>query len=167
MYICSLLSPACLSIMSRPEYGCTIFDIPQYAKIINTLPLIKRIGIPGILQKIFAGVANGVLAVINLPIRFKLKKIYEYLKILEVNGKTAGEPYMKHLDDEIWEIVSKCKGRVFMYFDACHSATMYRSVASSSVTEPFIFWISSRMISAQEAFSGLTRFSSAKSAPET
>ena len=34
------------------------------------------------------------------------------------------------LDDEIWEIVSKCKGRVFMYFDACHSATMYRSVSS-------------------------------------
>lgn len=32
------------------------------------------------------------------------------------------------LDDEIWDIVSKCRGRVFMYFDACHSATMYRSV---------------------------------------
>ena len=32
------------------------------------------------------------------------------------------------LDDEIWAIVSQCKGRVFMYFDACHSATMYRSV---------------------------------------
>ena len=36
--------------------------------------------------------------------RIKLKKIYEYLKILEVNGKTAGEPYMKHLDDEKWEL---------------------------------------------------------------
>jgi hypothetical protein len=35
------------------------------------------------------------------------------------------------LDDEIWDIVSKCKGRVFMYFDACHSATMYRSVSVS------------------------------------
>lgn len=34
------------------------------------------------------------------------------------------------LDDEIWDIVSKCKGRVFLYFDACHSATMYRSVAA-------------------------------------
>jgi len=33
------------------------------------------------------------------------------------------------LDDEIWELVSKCKGRVFLYFDACHSATMYRSVS--------------------------------------
>ena len=34
------------------------------------------------------------------------------------------------VDDEIWDVVSKCRGRVFMYFDACHSATMYRSVAS-------------------------------------
>lgn len=34
------------------------------------------------------------------------------------------------LDDEIWEIVSRCRGRVLLYFDACHSATMYRSVAS-------------------------------------
>lgn len=34
------------------------------------------------------------------------------------------------LDDEIWDIVSRCKGRVFLYFDACHSATMYRSVRS-------------------------------------
>ena len=35
------------------------------------------------------------------------------------------------LDDEIWDIVRKCKGRVFLYFDACHSATMYRSVSVS------------------------------------
>ncbi len=34
------------------------------------------------------------------------------------------------LDDALWEIVSRCKGRVFMYFDCCHSATMYRSVRS-------------------------------------
>lgn len=34
------------------------------------------------------------------------------------------------LDDEIWSIVSKCRGRVFLYFDACHSETLYRSVSS-------------------------------------
>ncbi len=45
--------------------------------------------------------------------------------------------YDKHmLDDEIWEIVSKCRGRVFMYFDACHSATMYRSVSSELNPSP-------------------------------
>ena len=40
------------------------------------------------------------------------------------------------LDDEIWEIVSKCKGRVFLYFDACHSATMYRSVKEMVINVP-------------------------------
>lgn len=34
------------------------------------------------------------------------------------------------VDDQIWRIVSECKGRVFLYFDACHSATMFRSVSS-------------------------------------
>ena len=38
------------------------------------------------------------------------------------------------LDDEIWSIVSRCRGRVFLYFDACHSATMYRSVAADLST---------------------------------
>lgn len=41
------------------------------------------------------------------------------------------DTYMK--DDEIWDIISTCKGRVFLYFDACHSATMYRSVASDKL----------------------------------
>lgn len=32
------------------------------------------------------------------------------------------------LDDEIWELLNRCKGRVFCGFDACHSATMFRSI---------------------------------------
>ena len=32
------------------------------------------------------------------------------------------------LDDEIWKMISKCKGRVFMCFDACHSQTMFRTI---------------------------------------
>lgn len=59
----------------------------------------------------------------------------EYLGGTEPDGSDKDDEYLclydtYMLDDEIWEIVSKCKGRVFMYFDACHSATMYRSVAS-------------------------------------
>ena len=30
------------------------------------------------------------------------------------------------LDDEVWSIISKAKGRVFLIFDCCHSATMYK-----------------------------------------
>jgi len=34
------------------------------------------------------------------------------------------------LDDEVWDMISKCKGRVFLVFDCCHAQTMFRSVAS-------------------------------------
>jgi len=36
--------------------------------------------------------------------RIKLKKIYEYIKYLSESGQQAGEPYIKHLDGEIWEL---------------------------------------------------------------
>lgn len=47
----------------------------------------------------------------------------------EVDGKDEFlclyDTYMR--DNEIWNIISKSKGRVFLYFDCCHSATMYRA----------------------------------------
>ena len=36
--------------------------------------------------------------------RIKLNKIAQYIKVLEEKGKQAGEPYVKHLDGEIWEM---------------------------------------------------------------
>lgn len=36
--------------------------------------------------------------------RIKLKKIRDYIKILSEYGTKAGEPYIKHLDGEIWEL---------------------------------------------------------------
>lgn len=36
--------------------------------------------------------------------RIKLNKIREYVKVLGAYGKQAGEPYIKHLDAEIWEL---------------------------------------------------------------
>ena len=35
------------------------------------------------------------------------------------------DTYLK--DDDIWEMVTKCKGRVFLFFDCCHSETMFRA----------------------------------------
>ena len=35
--------------------------------------------------------------------RIKLQKIRDYVKYLRVEGKGAGEPFVKHLDGEIWE----------------------------------------------------------------
>ena len=36
--------------------------------------------------------------------RVKLNKIRDYIKILSEYGTQAGEPYIKHLDGEIWEL---------------------------------------------------------------
>jgi phage-related protein len=36
--------------------------------------------------------------------RIKLNKIQDYIEALRVYGTTAGEPYMKHLESEIWEL---------------------------------------------------------------
>lgn len=36
--------------------------------------------------------------------RIKLNKIRDYIKILSEYGTQAGEPYIKHIDGEIWEL---------------------------------------------------------------
>lgn len=36
--------------------------------------------------------------------RMNLNKIGDYIQILSEYGTTAGEPYMKHLEDKIWEL---------------------------------------------------------------
>lgn len=36
--------------------------------------------------------------------RIKLKKITDYIQILSIYGTAAGEPYMKHLEGDIWEL---------------------------------------------------------------
>ena len=36
--------------------------------------------------------------------RIKVNKIYDYLDVLRKSGTSAGEPYIKHIDGEIWEL---------------------------------------------------------------
>lgn len=36
--------------------------------------------------------------------RIKFNKISQYIKVLESEGTTVGEPVMKHLDGDIWEL---------------------------------------------------------------
>lgn len=40
----------------------------------------------------------------NKDSRIKLHKIQDYIKALRAYGTLAGEPYIKHLDGEIWEL---------------------------------------------------------------
>lgn len=36
--------------------------------------------------------------------RIRLKKAQDYINILKTYGKAAGEPYMKHLEGDVWEL---------------------------------------------------------------
>lgn len=44
--------------------------------------------------------------------RINLNKISQYIKVLEEMGTRAGEPFMKHLDGEIWEL-RPIRNRIF------------------------------------------------------
>jgi phage-related protein len=46
--------------------------------------------------------------------RIRLKKIVEYISILEEHGVKAGEPYVKHIVDDIWEL-RPTNDRVFFF----------------------------------------------------
>lgn len=50
----------------------------------------------------------------NKDSRVKLKKIVEYIDVLANNGTRAGEPYVKHIDGDIWEL-RPLKNRVFFF----------------------------------------------------
>ena len=44
--------------------------------------------------------------------RINHNKINDYIQVLSEYGKTAGEPYMKHIDGDIWEL-RPVRGRIF------------------------------------------------------
>lgn len=44
--------------------------------------------------------------------RVKLKKIAEYIKALSIYGTIIGQPYVKHIDGDIWEL-RPIKDRIF------------------------------------------------------
>lgn len=46
--------------------------------------------------------------------RIKLNKILSYLVILENNGTQAGQPYVKHIEGDIWEL-RPLKDRIFFF----------------------------------------------------
>ena len=43
--------------------------------------------------------------------RINLTKIQDYLRVLREYGKSAGEPYIKHIDSDIWEL-RPIRGRI-------------------------------------------------------
>lgn len=75
LYICSLLSHSCLSIMRKKENGCTIFDFPQFIKIVNTEPAFASRGIKGFPLKILKLFGNLAIKILDIPNKIKIKKI--------------------------------------------------------------------------------------------
>ena len=49
--------------------------------------------------------------------RIKFNKITSYIDILSVNGIMAGEPYIKHIEDDIWELRPLRDRILFAYYD--------------------------------------------------
>lgn len=75
IYLCSLLSPSCLSIMSKPENGCIIFSFPQMVKIINTEAAFGCRGFKGGFLWLCKTICNSFNWVLNIPYRIRLSKI--------------------------------------------------------------------------------------------
>ena len=49
--------------------------------------------------------------------KIKFKKISSYLDMLSENGLEIGKPYIKHLEDEIWELRLLRDRILFAYYD--------------------------------------------------
>ncbi len=44
--------------------------------------------------------------------RINLQKIQDYISLLELRGTSLGEPYIKHIEDELWEL-RPIRNRIF------------------------------------------------------
>lgn len=53
--------------------------------------------------------------------RIKLKKIYESLEVLALTGTRAGIPYVKHIQDDLWEL-RPLRDRIFFFLLAGRQA---------------------------------------------
>lgn len=53
----------------------------------------------------------------NKDSRIKVNKIISYINKLSIRGLEIGEPYIKHLDNEIWELRPLRDRILFAYWD--------------------------------------------------
>lgn len=68
--------------------------------------------------------------------RIKLQKIYEYLVYLRKEGKQAGEPYVKRLDGEIWELRPLRDRFLFATWDGKSFILLHRFMKKTRKTPP-------------------------------
>lgn len=68
--------------------------------------------------------------------RIKLDKINDYMQTLREAGATAGEPYMKHLDGEIWELRPLRDRILFAAWDGKAFILLHHFVKKTQKTPP-------------------------------
>lgn len=107
MYLFSLVTPAYISILSKKENKCTIFNIPQLIKLHNTKYTFQCRGISGKLLSVCTAVGNGLLWLYNFKNRLRLRQLEKryYIKRLTKVPDWAGD---------------MCTKNTFKYFE-CHN----------------------------------------------
>ena len=93
IFLFSLLSSQCLSIMQKEVYNCIIFNFPEYVKVINTESAFACRGIKGLPLKLMKTFGNFIINIIDIPNKIKLKKIKKnyIVKKETIVPKWAGE----------------------------------------------------------------------------
>ena len=68
--------------------------------------------------------------------RIKVNKIYDYLEALSKYGKRAGEPYIKHVDGEIWEVRPLRDRILFAAWDSSTFILLHHFMKDTRKTPP-------------------------------
>ena len=79
--------------MRKKENACTIFDFPEYVKIINTEAAFACRGIKGLPLKFLKSVGNMMVRVLDIPNKLRIKRLKRnyYVKKERVVPEWAGE----------------------------------------------------------------------------
>ena len=85
VYICSLLSPACLRIMEKKENSCTIFEFPELVKMINMEAAFACRGLKGLPLKLCKGLCNLFLGVLNIPTNGRISRLKKKYRLKKEN----------------------------------------------------------------------------------
>jgi len=68
--------------------------------------------------------------------RIKLKKINDYIQALQEYGTQIGEPYIKHLDGDIWELRPLRDRILFVAWDGKGFLLLHQFVKNTRKTPP-------------------------------
>lgn len=66
--------------------------------------------------------------------RINFNKIADYIKILSIYGTSIGEPYIKHLDNEIWELRPIRNRILFASFDGDKFVLLHHFIKKTQKT---------------------------------